>query len=781
MYVFSSIRKHSFLAAALAAAAPLQAQTTNLSGTVRDPSQAAVAGARVVLRKTGGEAAARAETGSDGRFRFGSVAAGVYSVEVQAAGFGPLTQPNVTVGGQAPELNLILPVGSATANVEVTASPYQADTASVAGPFIELPLQDTPYSINIISEDFIRSVQASTVDQLFRLNPFVEDTVPQTRNGSGVGYIRGFNASLIREDGLYAAFPIVDIEDKQSVEVLTGQSGFLYGVNPPGGLVNYELKRPTPARFNSVQGGSYGGASLFGHGDFAGPIDHAGRFAYRVNLLGQGGPTAIEDQNITRGLASGALDWHVSPAALLRFDTSHSSYRVDGSPAVWQIGSTIPIPSPPQGSLLYGQRYDFDTYSANKSGVRGTWEINKAFALRGGADRLGHQRRDFYTNNDFNTDGTYDAIVLPFAPRNITTYSGQAFADGKWNKGPVKNLFTFGYDGDVYRERRHEDQSAVLTIAQDVPYPQQSFLPEPAFTVGALPSNTFSRTVNRNLLLADVLNLGKHWIVLGGGAYDTIRQQNFTVSTGRQSVLYDKSAWTPSVSVEYKPAAAVTTYFTYIQGLQQGATAPDNAANPGVVLPPAQTTQYELGAKASLARSLVTLAVFNIDEPFQFLDPADNTFKQGGRERHKGVELGLTGEVYRGLNLYGGLTLLDPRVSDSPATPEVEDSRPPGVAKQLYKLSADYDLPRSRGFGVTGSVVYTGRSPEDQPNTFFVPSFTTGDLGLRYRLTVRDRPLIFRANATNITNKSYWLASLVGSNLYTGDPRSVAASLETRF
>ena len=764
-----------------------QAQIGTLSGTVRDSSQAIVAGAHVSLRRAGTDTVLRAETGGNGRFRFTGVPTGVYTVEVQAAGFGPFSQPGVTIAeGQAPELNIGLPVGSATASVEVTASPYEADTASVAGPFVDLPLQDTPYSINVITEGFIQSIQASTVDQLFRLNPFVEDTVPQTRSGSGVGYIRGFSASLIREDGLYAAFPIVDIEDKQSVEVLTGQSGFLYGVNPPGGLVNYELKRPTPTRLNSLQGGSYGGASLFGHGDFAGPIDHAGRLAYRANLLGQGGATAIQDQNLTRGLASGVLDWHVSPAALLRFDTSHSSYRVDGSPAVWQIGSAIPIPPPPRGSLLYGQRYDFNTYSTNKSGVRGTWEIDKTFTLRGGADRLGYQRHDFYTNNVFaanhnDSSPMYSSIVLPFAPRNITTYSGQAFVDAKWNKGFAKNLFTFGYDGDVYRERRHEDQSAVLTLASGIPYPQQRFLPEPTFAVGVLPSTTFSRTINRNILLADVLNLGKHWIVLGGGAYDTLVQQNFTVRTGRQSALYSAAAWTPSISVEYKPVAQVTTYFTYIQGLQQGAVAPDNAANPGVALPPAETTQYELGAKASLGRSFVTLAAFNIDEPFQFLDPADDTFKQGGRERHKGVELGLTGEVYRGLNLYGGITLLDPRVEASPTTPAIDNSRPPGVAKQLYKLSVDDDLPRTHGFGVTGSIVYTGRSPENQPNTFFVPSFATGDLGVRYQWIVRDRPITLRANATNITNKNYWLASLVGTNLYTGDPRSIAASLQTRF
>ena len=77
--------------------------------------------------------------------------------------------------------------------------------------------------------------------------------------------------------------------------------------------------------------------------------------------------------------------------------------------------------------------------------------------------------------------------------------------------------------------------------------------------------------------------------------------------------------------------------------------------------------------------------------------------------------------------------------------------------------------------------MYTGRNPADQPNRFYVPSFTTGDLGVRYQWFVTDHPLILRANATNITNASYWQASLGGTNLYTGDPRSVAVSLQSRF
>ncbi len=761
---------------------PAAAQSSSITGTVKDASQGVVADASVHLRRLSTGYVVQTNADAQGLFVFNGIAPGTYEIEVLAHGFDRFLQSGIVVNAgksTALEINLSLPSSSETVNV--SASQLTEPNVSQVGPFTNLPLQDTPYSINIMTSDLIESVQASTVDQLWRLNPFVENPVPQTRTGSGVGYIRGFYTNNQREDGLYSAFPLVDIEDKESVQVLSGESGFLYGVNPPGGLVNYALKRPTLTRYNSVTFGTYGNGSVFAHGDFSGPIDQAGQFGYRLNLLGQDGSTAINYQNISRYLLSGALDWHVASNALLRFDTSYSHYRVDGSPAVWQLGYDGPVPAAPDASTLYGQKYDFDSYRTNKSGLLGTWDLNNYFTLRGGADHMSYERQDFYTNNAITTATTYNSIVLPFAPRNITTYSGQAFLDAKWSSGPIKNLFTFGYDGDIYRERRHEDQSAVITLAKGLPYPEETYLGQPAYNVGLKVSNTISRMINRNLILADTVNLGQHWTVMAGAAYAGLIQNNFAVATGAQTARYNKSEWTPSASIVFKPIAKVSTYFTYIQGLRQGGTAPDTSANPGVVLPPIETSQYELGAKAALGKAQLTFALFNISEGFEYIDPADNLYKQAGRENHKGLELGLTGPVYRGLRIYGGITLLDPRVKSNASNPQLNDSRPPSVAKQLYKLYSEYDIPQLRGLGVTGGVFYTGRSPADQPNRYYVPAFTTGDVGLRYRWSIKERPLTLRANVTNVTNKSYWMASVFGSNLYTGDPRSVAVSLQTRF
>jgi iron complex outermembrane recepter protein len=57
--------------------------------------------------------------------------------------------------------------------------------------------------------------------------------------------------------------------------------------------------------------GDSGAGSYYVHGDFGGPIDKEGRFAYRLNLVSQDGDYSTQFSQQRRNLASGVLDWHV--------------------------------------------------------------------------------------------------------------------------------------------------------------------------------------------------------------------------------------------------------------------------------------------------------------------------------------------------------------------------------------------------------------------------------------------------------------------------------------
>jgi len=93
-----------------------------ISGTVVDPSGAALSGAGVTATEVDTKATRSEETGRDGRFIFSQVNPGTYTVTVRAAGFAEqASQPIAVEVGRTAALNFSLAVSAAVQTVEVTA------------------------------------------------------------------------------------------------------------------------------------------------------------------------------------------------------------------------------------------------------------------------------------------------------------------------------------------------------------------------------------------------------------------------------------------------------------------------------------------------------------------------------------------------------------------------------------------------------------------------------------------------------------------------------------
>jgi len=86
------------------------AGSRSISGTVLDPSGAAIAGAQVVLLSGNGKEVSRATSDKDGGFQFEKRAAGNFKIEVQAPGFRD-TVAEVKLGSRQPSpLRIVLPI-----------------------------------------------------------------------------------------------------------------------------------------------------------------------------------------------------------------------------------------------------------------------------------------------------------------------------------------------------------------------------------------------------------------------------------------------------------------------------------------------------------------------------------------------------------------------------------------------------------------------------------------------------------------------------------------------
>src|SRR5258706_12281865 len=114
---------------------PLEVHAQNyagsVSGTVTDPSGAAVAGAAVTLRNVGTNATSTTTTTALGGYSFPVVNVGVYEVTVKAASFKEVVAKSVEVHVSTPtELNAQLSFGGASDGVTVEASDSQLQTTT---------------------------------------------------------------------------------------------------------------------------------------------------------------------------------------------------------------------------------------------------------------------------------------------------------------------------------------------------------------------------------------------------------------------------------------------------------------------------------------------------------------------------------------------------------------------------------------------------------------------------------------------------------------------------
>ncbi len=114
------------VSAAIAVVVPLAALhaqasgSASLSGSVYDPSGAAVPNATVLLRNSDGSNEEIARADAAGQYAFRGVPAGRYSIEVRAPGFAKLQQSGVTLAeGAAANLDLTLRLGEINENVRV--------------------------------------------------------------------------------------------------------------------------------------------------------------------------------------------------------------------------------------------------------------------------------------------------------------------------------------------------------------------------------------------------------------------------------------------------------------------------------------------------------------------------------------------------------------------------------------------------------------------------------------------------------------------------------------
>ena len=254
---------------ALAAATPVSAQQSAVSGTVMDPLGARVPSANVTL--IGNGPARETKSAGDGAFSFANVAPGLYQVMVSLQGFQPFTsEPFYVSASGTDHVRATLQMSPLEQAVVVTAAATDISQAQTGAP------------VTVIDSTTLDALNKPDVLEALRLVPGAQIVQAGARGGQTSLFIRGgqsnFNKVLI--DGAVANdigggfdFAQLATTGVDRVEVMRQTNSVMYGSDALAGVVSITTKRGrtrAPEFTVAADGGNLGTWSTdFGIGGIA--------------------------------------------------------------------------------------------------------------------------------------------------------------------------------------------------------------------------------------------------------------------------------------------------------------------------------------------------------------------------------------------------------------------------------------------------------------------------------------------------------------------------------
>jgi len=703
---------------------------------------------------------------------------------LQSSGLEAVIENNTIIIKESKDVSTLNTISINASQEEGTAEEgYLVKKTTAVGPWQGKSLQDTPYAINVTSQELMENLQATSTDQIYNINPVMQVNWNQAQNNNGYVFLRGFQASTAAFDGIRREGGMfthnLNPEEFERLETLTGLSGFLYGAGSIGGMRNYVSKRPTSTDEHSITVGNAGGEGYYVHTDLSGPIDDEGKFGYRLNVMKQDGDTNVDHQSLERSLVNLALDWHVSDTFLLQTTVSYSEYRLDGRQPYWYVasGASRPSASSIDANKLWAQKWAYQESEVTRYSTNATWNISDHINLRAAYMNEKITREGLTSSNTIQMNNTYDQETYNYnAKQDMYGYGAYTFIDFAFDTGSIKHLMTTGVQlSDVYRNAQNIDVTNSQLTLNGLNFNSPLYVSAPI--VAPITSTTKDQyhTTSTNFTLGDSIEFTPQWSLLVGASHVELEYKDND---------YKKSALTPSVSLVYKPIETLSLYVSYMEGLETGGIAEDTyggyaVVNARAVMEPLMSEQIEIGAKWTLGDMLLTAALFQIDKGLEYYDLTDETkprYVQDGRQVHKGVETTFTGKLTERLTLLGGFTYLDAKVKDNKENPLLEGKRPIDVAEEFAKLYVEYAPFTDPNIVLNAGINYTGSFYGDNLNTDRMPSYTLLNTGVRYTTKFNTNPLILRLTVNNLTDKEYW----VNQN-YLGDRRSIHASATLKF
>ena len=675
---------------------------------------------------------------------------------------------------------------------------YASSRASVGG-FGEAPLLDTPASISVFNQALLKDQQARLLSDVLKNDASTGEAY------APVGYyenfeIRGYSlnaASSYKINGrTITGEQNVALENKQQVEVLKGLAGLQSGVSEPGGLVNYVSKRPENVRSVTVSTNEQGERYLAT--DIGGWLGTEQQVGVRINLAHEDIRSYVEHADGKRDFASLALDWNISPNALLQLNAEYQNREQRSVPGYQLLGGTeVPHHVSPKDLLAYQSWSNpVGIQSLNLDGLF-EYRFNEAWKASFSASRSRVVIDDYSTfawgcygaascantavPNHFSAEGDYDISDYRSPDDTRSNEEAQAALNGQFDTGFLKHDLTFGTT--AFRRLVDRRKSVNEYIGEGNIY-QPSPVLEPYD--GPL-GHTYRRLDSRQygLFASDRISFNEQWQTLLGGRQVRLDEETYN-QAGATTRHTQRSVFLPQVALIYKPRPDTSLYASYSKGLSLGGEAAWFSSNADEVLPPTTSRQLEVGIKRDFQRLSLTAALFQITQDLQYNRPNDDgsiTFVQQGKQKNVGIELSANGRVTSDLQVSASIAAIRAEV-DGSGTDDYDGHQAINVPKLRASLHGDYNIQAVPGLALLGGVQYSASKYANREAMVKVDDYAVFDVGGRYTTKVGDYATVLRLTVDNLFDKRYWrdVGESAGDGyLFLGAPRTARLSATVNF
>ncbi len=695
-------------------------------------------------------------------------------------------------------------------------------------------IQDVPISITAFTGAELESHGVENLAAVARLAPNLQVDSTAAVSGSSVAatiFIRGIGQTDftlnsdpgvgVYVDGVYVARSVgslLDLIDVQSVEVLRGPQGTLFGKNTIGGALNVTSRRPSDQASGHVefQGGNFARRNV--KASFDAPVSDTLLTSLSVASLNEDGyqrrilqPDAQDLGNVDRLVARGRALWKPSDRFALDFIVDYTRGREQSVPQsvlVIDGGSTGAPFLPAAAGVIPGTvptiRPEFEGRFA------GTDILNGRFIIS-------DPRISYYagpSRSDFDIFGVSATVAYDFGPVQLKSITAYRDLNSQFARDSLSSPFKVADTHDRYVQKQwsQELQLAGETLGGRANYVAGLFyLGETgtnsnlvATSIGDLDSGGSVDNKSSAAFAQANIKLTERLGATAGLRYTDERKgfspgylggsQRFVsnanglalrlpptvplILDGNYEAKSDKLDET--ASIQLKITRELMVYGSYATGFKAGGFSQRIGPGPGIPAPsfrPEKVAVGELGLKwlGLDARLRVNSALFHTDYDdvqitpiFEGIGPVT---RNAGKAQIDGAELDWAFAPNRQWNLSGGIGLLNTKYTS--LTPESQvnrnlDGSPiltlhSKLAKSPH-LSANVTLARKWGFGngnaFSASVdwSYTSELFNDVLNSVELRRPALGLLGAAVAYSTRDDGWVVTLRGVNLTDKEYIIA-----------------------